>query len=227
MAVRGVGVTDQAAGAGVAEVRTRERTVDGGTYAEQYVVPINERVASYKGMASTFRIPGRAATTQNLFTISNTTGSAVLVALRRLSIQQDPAAVVNISWANQFKTSRLTGAPTNGTTLTKVPFDTGLSSAANVILNGDASADGTSSASALTMTAGSIGWHQFANRLHTAVGQILLEDEALIPTLSDDDPIILRAGEHLGVSVLANATTANGATVMYLVNCVWEEFTLP
>ncbi len=228
MAVRGVGVTDTASGAGVADVRTRERTVDGGTFAEQYVVPIDERVASYKGMYSTFRSPGRAATTQVLFTIANKTGSGVLLALRRLSIQQETSAVVNISWANQFKTARVAGTvPANGTVMTKVPFDSNQSSAANVEARGDASADGTTSASALTAAFTTVAWHQFAMRMHTAVGQVLLDDESLIPSLADADPVILRENEAMIVSVLANATAANGATVFYLINCMWEEFTLP
>lgn len=224
---RGVGVTDQAPAAGVAEVRARERTISSVTYAEQYVIPISERVASFKGAVTSFRTPGRAALTQNIFCLSNTTGSGVLVAVRRLSIQQDPAAVLNTSWGNLFKVSRITTAPTNGTVLTKVAFDTSQSSSANVIATGDASADGTGSATTLTATAGTPAWHQFANRLHTAAGQVVLDDASGIPALAAEDPMILRANEHMLVSLAANATGANGATVMYLINCMWEEFTLP
>lgn len=226
MTVRGVGVTDQASGAGVADVRTRERSVDGGTYAEQYVIPISERVASYKGFLSTFRTPGRAAVTQNLFSIYNTSAS-VLVAVRRTTIQIDSAAVLNVSWANLFTTYRVTVAPTNGTTLGKNPFDSALTSDAGVVHRGDASADGTVSASALTATLTTPAWRQFASRIHTAVGQMLVPDDGLVPNLAEDDPIILRQNQGLVVALNANATAANGATVMYLVNHMWEEFTLP
>lgn len=228
MTERAVGVTDTPSGAGVADVRVRERTVGGVTVGEQYVIPISERVASYKGMVTTFRTPGRTATTQNIFSIANKTGSGVLVAVRRLSIQQDTAAVANISWPNQFKTTRVAGTvPGNGTVLTKTPFDSAESSDANVEARGNSSADGTSSATALSGALGSNGWHQYAMRMHTAVGQVLLDDEALIPGLCEDDPIILRANEALLVGLVANATAANGTTVSYLVNAVWEEFTLP
>jgi hypothetical protein len=227
MTERPVGVTDQATGAGIADVRTRERTVGGNTVAEQYVIPISERVASYKGMATTFRIPGRAATTQNLFSIYNTTGSAVLVAVRRLSIQMDATAAL-ATVAKSIKTTRQTTAPTNGTSATKVPFDSAQSSAANVEVRGDASADGTGSATTLTATpSANVGWSQFVMRLHTAAGQVLMDDESCIPVLCADDPVILRANEGLLVAIVAAATTSNPITDHHVVNCMWEEFTLP
>lgn len=227
MADRGVGVTDQAAGAGVAEVRARERTIAAATYAEQYIIPISERVPSFKGMATSFRTPGRAATTQNIFSIYNTTGSSVLVAVRRISIQMDATAVL-ISVAKQIKTTRQTTAPTNGTSLTKVPFDSALSSAANVEVRGDASADGTLSGTTLTATpSANIGWSQFVMRMHTAVGQVILDDNPCVPTLCEDDPVILRANEGLLIGVVATATTSNPATDHMIVNCMFEEFSLP
>lgn len=226
MAEGRLGVADQPAGAGVTEVRVRERTVGGSTVAEQYVIPQNERVASYKGMVSTFRIVGRAATTQNLFTIFNAAGSTVLVAVRRLSIQMDATAAL-AAVAKTIKTSRITAAPTNGTALTKVPFDSTLTSSASVDLRNDASADGTNSATTLTATAGNVGWSQFVMRMHTVVGQVLMDDEACIPSLCAEDPIYLRAGEGLLVQIVAAATTSNPATDHHIVNCMWEEFTLP
>lgn len=226
MAERPVGVTDQASGAGVAEVRTRERTVGGNTVAEQYVILQEERVRSFEGYATSFRTPGRAATTQNIFSIYNTTGSSVLVAVKRLSIQMDATAAL-AAVAKTVFTSRITTAPTNGTTLTKVTNDTTQSSAANVVITGDASADGTGSGTTLTATAGTRMWSQFVMRMHTLVGQVLMDDESLIPHLSDDDPIILRANEGLLVSIAAAATTSNPATDQMIINCVWEEFTLP
>lgn len=229
MTTRAVGVTDTASGAGVADVRVRERTDPslGTTVAEQYVIPISERVASYKGMATSFRMPGRAATTQNLFSIYNTTGSAVLVAVRRLSIQMDATAVL-VAVAKSVKTTRQTTAPTNGTALTKVPFDSSQTSAANVEVRNDASADGTVSATTLTATpSANIAWSQLIMRMHTLVGQVLMDDESCIPGLCADDPVILRANEGLLVAVVAAATTSNPATDHHIVNCVWEEFTLP
>lgn len=227
MAERPVGVTDQASGAGVADVRTRERTVGGNTVAEQYVIPISERVASYKGACTTFRTPGRAATTQNLFSIFNTTGSSVLVAVRRLSIQMDATAAL-ATVTKTIKTTRQTTAPTNGTAATKVPFDSAQSSAANVEVRGDASADGTNSATTLTATpSANIAWSQLVMRLHTAAGQVIMDDDACIPSLCEDDPVILRASEGLLVAIVAPTTATNPITDHMIINCMWEEFTLP
>jgi hypothetical protein len=178
---RAVGVTDQPSAAGVADVRARERTdpVLGTTVAEQYVIPISERVASFKGLATSFRMPGRAATAQNLFAIFNASGS------------------------------------------------TAQTSSASVTVWNDASADGTSSATTLTATPGTAGWQQFAMRMHTAAGQVLMDDETVVPLLSADDPVILRASEGLLVSVVAAATTSNPTTDQMIVQCMFEEFTLP
>jgi hypothetical protein len=225
MGNRAVGVADQAPGAGVAEVRARERDIGGSTYAEQYVIPIEERVASYKGMVSSFRTLGNAASPQNLFTIANTSGSAVLVAVRRLSIQME-ATAASTALAVQFKTSRSTTVPTGGTSISKVAFDTSLTSAANVELRGATASDG-GAATAITATANAIGWHQFGMRLHTAVGQVLCDDASLIPSLSESDPVILRAAEGLLVQVTNVVAANNLATNHYIVNCMWEEFTLP
>ena len=228
MAERPVGVTDLASGAGVADIRTRERSVGGNTVAEQYVIPISERVVSYKGTMTSFRTPGRNATTQVLFSFVNKTASGVLVALRRLSIQCDTAAVTNTSWANLISMGRLAGTvPANGTVLAKQTFDSSQSSDANVEGRGDSSADGTSSASALTGTPAAWAWREFVQRMHTVVGQVLLEDEPMIPILCEDDPLILRPNEGIAIALNANASAANGTTVQYLINCMWEEFTLP
>jgi len=63
-------------------------------------------------------------------------------------------------------------------------------------------------------------------RMHTLVGQIVMDDEPVIPSLSEVDPVILRAGEALLVQVVAAATTSNPATNHWVVNSVFEEMTL-
>lgn len=225
MTERPVGVTDLASGAGVADVRTRERSVGGNTVAEQYVIPISERVPSYKGFAASFRAPGRAAVAQNLFAIFNASAS-VLVGVRRLSVQMDATAAL-ATVAKAIKSSRITTVPTNGTSIAKGVFDSALTSDAGVTLFGDASADGTSSATTLTSTAGTFAWAQLVMRLHTAVGQVLMDDESLIPQLCEDDPVILRQNQGILVSIVAASTATNPATDFHVVNCMWEEFTLP
>jgi len=221
MPERPVGVTDTASGAGIAQVRTRERVVGAETVAEQYVIPISERVASYKGMAASFRIAGLATASHNLVTIFNATGSTTLVALRRLTIQIDDTGV-SLAVAPVMQGARLAAAPTGGTALTKVPFDTTLTANASVTLLQATTADGAA-ATAITATAGVRAWSDFKMRAATAVGQFLFPDEGLIPGLCETEPIILRAGEGF----LAQMVTASVTTSSYLVNIMWEEFSLP
>lgn len=178
---------------------------------------------TYKGEASSFRTLGNAASPQNLFSIENAAGSTVLVAVRRMSIQMDATAVLT-AVGTQMKTSRPSALPTGGTTLTKVSRDTSLTTSGSVVLRGATASDG-GAATAITATAGSTAWHQFVMRMHTLVGQVLMDDEALIPALSADDPVILRANEALVVQAI-NATAANNAaTNHYIINCAWDEFT--
>jgi hypothetical protein len=54
-----------------------------------------------------------------------------------------------------------------------------------------------------------------------------MDDQSVIPTLCADEPIILRQNQGLLVSIAAAATTSNPNTDFHIVNCVWEEFTLP
>jgi len=194
--------------------------------ALQQIIVKSERVASFKGTVSTFRTIGNAATPQNLLSIENAAGSGVLVAVRRMTIQMD-ATVASIAVASQFKTSRPTGLPTGGTVLGKAPlFDTALTSSASVVARGATASDG-GVASAITAIGGVTGWHQFAMRMHTLVGQVLMDDEPLIPTLCDDEPVILRAGEALLVQIVQAAAANNAATNHHVVNAMIEEFILP
>jgi len=176
-----------------------------------------------KGLVATFRTLGSATTPQNIFTIENVVGSTILVGIRRLTIQMD-TTVALAAVASQFKTSRPTALPTGGTVLTKLTFDTTLTSSASVIVRGATAAD-AGAATAITATAGAVGWHQFAQRLHTAAGQVILEDESLIPGLCETDPIVLRAGQALLVQIVQATAANNAATNHHVVNCAWEEYT--
>src|SRR3954453_23216708 len=84
---RGVGVTDTAAGTGVAEVRTRERTIGASTYAEQFVVPIRERVTTAILLYSIVGTVQASAHTApaGVFWIFNHVASGVTIALRRIN----------------------------------------------------------------------------------------------------------------------------------------------
>jgi hypothetical protein len=220
MGERPVGVTDVASGAGVAQFRTREQTIGGEAVVEQYLIPISDRVRSFQGMATTFRIPGSGAAAQNLLSIFNAAGSAVLVAVRWFQIELD--YTTNSTTMRFFATTRITTAPTGGTALSKVAFDTAESSSSSVTLLGGASADGT--ASAITATPGAAN----AWRIHhthfdavTDLQQCRSLDHHVIAQLAD--PPYLAAGEGL---LLALPDTASGST-QSVVKVVWQEFTLP
>lgn len=175
--------------------------------------------------AATFRILGAAATTQNLFTLENTAGSAKTVYVRHLTFQMDATAALT-TFMPIVKTCRVTGSlPSGGTTLSKGIFDSsGTASVANVVARGGNASDG-GAATAITATAGVVQWQQFGMRLHTAVGQVLGPDNNLLPQLVDTTgrEFMLRAGEALVVQIVAAATTSNPATNYYFVQCVWEE----
>lgn len=226
MAERPVGVTDQASGAGIAQVRTRERTIGAETVSEQYVIPISERVVSNRGAVASFRTLGNTLSPQNIFSIENGAASGVLLALRRLSVQMD-STTATLAVGSQVKTSRPTALPTGGTVLTPVLFDTtDAALPASVVFRGATASDG-GAATAITATAGATLWHQFVMRLATAAGQVLMDDQSLIPALSEGDPVILRPGEALLVQIVQATAANNFATNHHVVNCVYEAFTLP
>ncbi len=217
-----VGVTDVADGAGVASFRTRQRTVGGSSVEEQYILYQDERVESYRGLASTFRIPGSGAAAQNLATIFNKTGSGVLVAVLELNMVMD--YVTNSATVRFLGTSRITTAPSTGTVMTPMEFDTSLSHSSSVEFRGGASADGT--ANAITATAGTVGWRQGHWHAQSAIGQYLTGDPAempMLPIVCDTDPVILAEGEGLLIQIIDTSSTS----AHYIVNAAWAEFTLP
>lgn len=222
MTERPIGVEDVAAGAGVVEYRTRERSVGGATVVEQYLLYVNERVASCHAMASTFRVVGSGVAAQVFATLFNKAGSGVLVAVRRMTVQND--FVSNTGTVRVFASSRLTTAPTTGTVITPTKFDTADTQSASVEFRSGASADGT--ASAITAPAIAPAFRQIEWRGAEAppiAGQLIMEDEALIPRLAADDPVILAEGE--GIS--AYMPDVQSASMHTVINCMWEEFTLP
>jgi hypothetical protein len=221
MTQRPVGVTDQAAGAGVAEAHTRQQTIAGDLVCDQYVIPVSEYVTdyvtSYRGMVASFRTIGLASANHNILTIFNKTGSTKLLAVRRLTVQFEDTAA-SLLLAPTVKTSRITTLPTGGTVLTPLPFDTALTHDADCEFLGATASDG-GAATAIVSPAGTYGWTDFKTRQATAAGQILFPDENLIPGLCETSPIILRALEGLNVQITAASLT----TSHYLMNCAFEE----
>lgn len=205
--------------------RERTVTVAGSpkVVQEPYVIVQNERVASAKCAVATFRTPGLASTPHNLFSLENTAGSGVLVAVRRLAVQCEVSAATAYLVAATTRLFRGITVPTGGSALTKHVFDSAQASAANVVARGASSADGTAAAIVYALPAGNPMWSQPLHKLVTAVGQWIVNDDAMVPNLCQDDPIILRAGQSILVANVGAAATH----LHFTVSCVWEEFTLP
>lgn len=230
MAERPVGVPDTAAGAGVAEIRTRERSVGGNTVAEQFIIPIAERVPSFRGMAATFRRAGDATALQWLWQMQNAAGSPVLVSVRSVVVMMDVTAL-NVTLNPIFSLTRPTGTRAGGTVLAQpsvgIGTDAAQTSHANVTTVGANASDGGAATAITGLTAGSFMARRAGNRLHSAVGQMLTPPLELIPRALQPEGIILRAGEQLAVHVTTNAAADNLATNWYMVNVLWDEYTLP
>jgi hypothetical protein len=178
---------------------------------------------TYRGGASSFRTLGAAATPQNLLTIENTAGSAVAVWIRKIVVIVDETVALT-TVTPQLKISRPASLPSGGTVLAKAPFDTGQSSAANVVIRGATASDG-GVATAITSTLADVMWQQYIMRVHTAVGQILTPDLNVIPDICLTYPVILAANQALMLQIVASAGASNPATNFYIANIIWEENT--
>jgi len=208
------------------KLRTRDRGTAGH---DQYVVPTDLRLVSYQGRVSTFRTPGRAGTAgQKLFALHNATASTVIVDIHHIAIDLVQTVVKAITVLPPvMRLWRVTVLPTNGTALTKVPVDSSLSSSTSVTVFGDASADGTSSASALTATlpAGTIIAEEFAPRFITGAGYEPMDRATFLE--GSDEVITLRALEGIVVFADYVLATQNPITDMWVVGCRWDEYTIP
>jgi hypothetical protein len=199
-----------------------------GDPVDQYVVPVQDRIVSHRGRANTFRIPGRAGTAgQKILSIHNATGSGVIVDVEQITVDLTATVVKAVTVLPPvIRLWKVTVLPTNGTALTKVSEDTGMSaSSASVTVLGDASADGSLSGSALTATlpAGTIISQEFAPRLITAAGYEMFDREQFLET----GPITLRALEGIVVFLDYVLATQNPATDMWIAGVKWSEYTRP
>lgn len=191
----------------------------------QYVVPVKDRLVSYRGRATTFRTPGRAGTTgQKIMALHNATGSSVLVDVEQVTVDLVQTVIKAVTVLPPIiRVSRFTTLPTNGTAVTKAPEDTSLTSSASVTTWQDASAEGTSSASALTVTAGAGLTQEYAPRFVTAAGY---EPADRIEFLGAG-PITLRALEGVVLELVYTLATQNPVTDMWACTCKWSEYTRP
>lgn len=190
------------------------------------VVIVEER-GGFSGRASTFRIPGRAGTVgQRLFSIHNATASAVHVRVNRLTVDTVMTVAKAVTVLPPvIRAYKVTVLPTNGTAVTKVAEDSSRASNVSVTVLGDASADGTSSALALTATlpAGAVIAQEFAPRMITAAGYEISDRVEFLA--GGTESITLRPLEGIVVSLDYVLATQNPITDMYIVGCRWEEFT--
>lgn len=214
---------------GTAVISIRASAGVGGTFANQVLpVEINPRQAiSFKGRASTFRTPGRAGTAgQKLFSIHNATGSTLLVDVDKFKIDLVSTVAKAVTVLPPVvRLYKVTVLPTNGNAVTKVARDSALSSSASLTVLQDASADGTSSATALTATlpAGAVIEGEFAQRLITAAGYEV--GDAIQFLKETDELITLRALEGLVVMLDYTLATQNPITDMWVVTAKWTEYT--
>lgn len=180
----------------------------------------------YSGSTATFRIPGRAGTTgQKIFAIHNATGSSTLVEVQDIVVCLNQTVVKAVTvMPPVISLYKVTVVPTNGSTPVKVAKDSSATAtSASVTVWSDASADGTSSATALTATlTTSMISREFAPRMITAAG---LEMQQRVEFFSDElASIVLRPLEGIVVMLDYTLATQNPTTDQWLVTCKWEEY---
>lgn len=220
-----VRVTATAWTSGTATINIRASDGTGGTFVNQ-IVPVTdgeEINASFRGRAQTFRTPGRAGTTgQKIFALHNATGSTKVITINQLTVDLVATVVKAVTVLPPvIRIHRFTALPTNGTALSKVAKDTALTTNASVTAWGDASADGTGSATTLTVTipASSMLTQEFAPRLITAAGYEMFDRTEMLA----DQSIVLRPLEGVVVFLDYVLATQNPVTDMWIVGCDWYE----
>ena len=212
--------------------RAYRRGGTAGDPADQYVIPVRDRIGSFSGRAATFATLGLgSATTQNLMTIFNTSGSGVLVAVNRITVDLLTTAAAGIAptVVTPVVRVRRCSAASAGTVLSKTPKgDSAQTSAANVEVRGATASDG-GAASAITVTAGGLLTQKFAPRL-LVVGtsaSTLYEPVDTIPFFYGEPDITLKAGEGILVSLEGQAAAGNPTTNRWIAEIDWDEYTRP
>ncbi len=200
-------------------------TVTDTFHRDEVITYPDRRLVTYKGTVGTFRTLGRAGTTgQKLFAIHNATGSTVLVDVLSLNVSMyDTVLKAATVPPPIIRAWRFTALPTNGTALAKRGDDTAQTSNASATLWGDASADGTLSATTLTITLPAAQFISQAAGLRMITGAGF-ETNRETGLLHFTGSVTLRALEGIAVFLDYTATTQNPATDMWNVDCVWEEY---
>jgi len=185
------------------------------------------RILTFRGRASTFRTPGRAGTTgQKIFAIHNSATSTVLVDVHRIRIDLVQTVVKALTVLPPvIRSWKFTAVPTNGTALTKASEDSALTTDPAVTVWGDASVDGTSSGTALTITlpAGNVLEQIFAPRMLTGGANYEMID-TVTHFEGVGEYITLRPLEGIAVFIDYVLATQNPTTDMWVVNASWDEY---
>jgi hypothetical protein len=193
--------------------------------SNQSAIPVSMSAASvlFKGRSCTFRTPGRAGTAgQKILSIHNATGSAITISVTKIFVDMYQTVVKAITVAPPIiRAWKVTVLPTNGTALAKNKIGGTSTSSASVTVLGDASADGTGSASTLTATlpAGSILSQEYAPRYITAVGYEMADRIEFF----SDSTIALNALEGIVVFLDYTLATQNPITDMWIAGIEWSE----
>lgn len=177
----------------------------------------------YVGRFGTFVIPGRGAVSHNLAAIHNATGSTIAVDVKFVGVDVYQTVVKAVTVPPPtVRVSRFTTLPTGGNAGTKAPMDTGgAATSASVTLWQDASADRTSSTTALTITPGATLTQEFAPRMITAAGYEMADRMEFL----SNNVVTLRALEGVVVNLQSAAGTSEPTTDMFVVTILWEEYT--
>ena len=187
----------------------------------------SKRTVTFKGRASSFRTPGRAGTVgQKILSLHNATGSTVLVDVHKIGVDLSMTVAKAVTVIPPIiRMYKVTVLPTNGTALTKVSKDSALATNASVTVLGDASADGTGSATTLTATlpAGAVITQEYAPRIITAAGIEFFDRTTF---LDGDSSVTLRALEGVVLMLDYTAAAANPITDMWIASIEWDEYTL-
>lgn len=188
--------------------------------------PVQPSVSSeilFKGRANTFRTPGRAGTAgQKILSLHNSNTSPVIVTINKVCVDLVTTVVKAITVAPPIvRIWKVTVLPTNGTALIKNKIGGISSSNSAVTVLGDASADGTGSASTLTATlpAGAILAQEFSPRLITGAGY---ESADRVEFLRDTK-IVLGSLEGIVIFLDYTAAGQNPTTDMWIAGIEWQE----
>lgn len=181
---------------------------------------------AYTGYCSTFRTPGRAGTAgQKIFAIHNATGSTIVAEVQDIVVALNQTVVKAVTvMPPVIRLYKVTVLPSSGTAGVKVARDSSATAtSASLTVWQDASADGTSSGTALAATLpATVIAAEFAPRMITAAG---LEMQQRVNFLEDDlATVILRPLEGIVVMLDYTLATQNPVTDMWTVSARWEEY---